>query len=83
MPNVFTPNDDGINDNFEIEGLEQFDRVELLIFNRWGNEVYRSTNYQNNWNGQNLLEGVYYYQMTTDKGGNRQYQEGWVLLKRN
>lgn len=83
VPNVFTPNGDGINDNFEIEGLEQFDRVELLVFNRWGNEVYRSTNYQNNWNGQNLLEGVYYYRLTTYQGGNRQHQEGWVLLKRN
>src|SRR5690606_17644868 len=47
IPNVFTPNGDGRNDRFEIEGTEGFDRIELTVVNRWGNEVYRSTDYGN------------------------------------
>lgn len=83
IPNVFTPDGDGINDFFEIVGLNSFDRVEVLITNRWGNEVYRNDNYKNNWSGQNLHEGVYYYQVTTHKAGQQKQYVSWVLLKRN
>src|SRR5690606_7148196 len=61
IPNVFTPNGDGRNDRFEIIGSEGFDRIEVTVINRWGNEVYRSDNYQNDWSGQGLTEGTYYY----------------------
>src|SRR5690606_9041248 len=47
IPNVFTPNGDGRNDVFEIVGIEGFDRVEITVVNRWGNEVYRNNNYKN------------------------------------
>lgn len=83
IPNVFTPNGDGINDYFEIEGLEQFDRVEVLIFNRWGNEVYRHDNYDNSWQGIDLNEGTYYYRIVTHQRGEQNRYESWVLLKRN
>ncbi|WP_188504108.1 DUF7507 domain-containing protein, partial [Parapedobacter pyrenivorans] len=82
IPNVFTPNGDGRNDVFEIVGIEGFDRIELTIVNRWGNEVYRNTNYQNNWNGQGLNEGTYYYMITTHVGAVRESHKGWVLIKR-
>src|SRR5690606_40339000 len=61
IPNVFTPNGDGVNDYFEIRGLGMFPTHRLTVFNRWGNEVYKSSNYQNDWNGANLSEGTYYY----------------------
>jgi len=83
IPNVFTPDGDGINDFFEIVGIDLFDRVEILITNRWGNEVYRNDNYRNQWAGHNLNEGVYYYQITTHKGSQRNQYVSWVLLKRN
>lgn len=83
IPNVFTPNGDGINDNFEIIGIGQFDRVEILVFNRWGNEVYRNSNYKNNWNGLNLNIGTYYYIINTYKGSSKKEYTGWVLLKRD
>lgn len=83
IPNVFTPNGDGINDFFVIEGLDCLDRVEVLIFNRWGNEVYRNDNYRNDWAGLNLNEGVYYYLITSHKGSVRTPHKGWVVLKRN
>ena len=82
IPNVFTPNGDGRNDVFEIVGIESFDRVEITIVNRWGNEVYRNSNYRNNWDGQGLNEGTFYYVIITHDGGRQERHAGWVLLKR-
>ena len=45
IPEAFSPNGDGINDKFEIKGLAKYKTVEIEIFNRWGNVVYRSANY--------------------------------------
>jgi gliding motility-associated-like protein len=50
IPNVFTPNDDGVNDFFRIEG-ENLGLYEMIIFNRWGDEIYRSNNINRGWNG--------------------------------
>lgn len=67
IPNVFTPNGDLINDCFEIEGLEKFSSCfSIQIFNRWGNEVYKSNNASHCWKGKNLNDenlaaGVYFY----------------------
>lgn len=83
IPNIFTPNGDGKNDVFEIKGLESYPGSSLLIFNRWGNEVYSSTNYQNNWDGSNLAEGTYYYLLTAkDHTGKVTTYKGWVFIKR-
>lgn len=57
IPEAFSPNGDGINDEFEIKGLAKYKTVEITIFNRWGNVVYQSNNYGNGpgkegfWNG--------------------------------
>ncbi|SFS95396.1 DUF7507 domain-containing protein, partial [Sphingobacterium wenxiniae] len=82
IPNVFTPNGDGTNDTFEIVGIEGFDRIEVLIINRWGNEVYRNGNYRNEWNGANLNEGTYYYIITTHQNGRKDVLKGDVLIKK-
>ena len=71
FPNVITPNADGINDFFKIDNLPQ--NTEVVILNRWGNVVFSSENYQNNWdgnsqNGQELTDGVYTYKFTTETG---------------
>lgn len=50
IPNVFTPNDDGVNDFFRIEGQYLGD-YEMIIFNRWGDEIYRSNDSNRGWNG--------------------------------
>ena len=64
IPNVFSPNGDGFNDRFVIQGIYSGSR--LTIFNRWGSEVYNSRFYGNDWNGTTekdaeLAPGVYYY----------------------
>lgn len=83
IPNVFTPNGDGINDRFEIRGLERFPENRLLVFNRWGNEVFKTSPYRNDWDGANLSEGTYYYifelQLHT---GHWQMFKGFVTVMR-
>ncbi len=64
VPNVITPNNDGYNDFFVIKGLEDYPNTLVQIFNRWGKKVYESSNYQNNWNGENNNDGVYFYVIT-------------------
>ena len=61
IPNVITPNDDPKNQYFMVE--TGFLGSYLAIYNRWGKEVYRNDNYQNNWDGKELDTGVYYYLM--------------------
>ena len=56
--NTFTPNNDGVNDTFVIEGLESKPNT-LHIYNRWGAKVYSAKNYQNDWNGK-ATEGIVY-----------------------
>jgi gliding motility-associated-like protein len=68
FPNVISANNDGINDLFEIDNLPE--NTEVIILNRWGNIVFSSTNYQNNWDGKDnsgraLVDGVYTYTFTT------------------
>ena len=68
FPNVFTPNEDGNNDSFEIPCLEEFKINKLQIFNRWGDVVHEKANYQNDWKGtyknNPLPAGTYYYLLT-------------------
>lgn len=69
VPNVMTPNGDGTNDALIITNLEDFDRVELKIFNRWGALIYENSAYQNDWKGidkggNTLNDGTYFYLVT-------------------
>ena len=82
LPNVFTPNGDGKNDSFVIEGRDNYDSADLTIFNRWGNEVYRNKNYQDTWVGEGLNAGTYYYIVKLTKGKTEDVRKGWVLIKR-
>jgi gliding motility-associated-like protein len=61
VPNVFTPNGDGFNDLFAIKDLEYYMSNEIAIFNRYGKKVYSRNNYQGDWDGGNLRDGVYFY----------------------
>jgi gliding motility-associated-like protein/uncharacterized repeat protein (TIGR01451 family) len=81
-PNVITPNGDGKNDVFHIDGLELNPVNTLSIFNRWGNEVYRSNGpYKNDWNGNGLNEGTYYYLLKIKvKDGSERNTTGWITL---
>ena len=63
---VITPNNDGLNDYLVFPGIENIRGCEILIYNRWGKEVYRNDNYRNDWDGRDhrdreLIPDTYYY----------------------
>lgn len=82
IPNTITPNGDGKNEYFVITGLDKFPGSELFIYNRWQNEVYHHLNYQNNWDGQGLNPGTYYYLLKLKTSGGVKVYTGWVLLEK-
>ncbi|MBR9776502.1 MAG: DUF11 domain-containing protein [Cytophagales bacterium] len=81
IPNVFKPDGDGKNETFVIRAAHRFERLELVIFNRWGDIVYSSKDYQNNWYAEGLLPGTYYYQVKgVDFDKKEKQYKGWVQV---
>ncbi len=74
IPNLVTPNMDGKNDYFEITALPALHHLEL--YNRWGQRIFESSAYKNDWQTQD--DGVYYYLLILE---NSQYK-GWVQVVR-
>jgi gliding motility-associated-like protein len=60
IPNVFTPGSDTINNVLKVT-CTQTNSIQLSVFNRWGNKIFESSNYQNNWDASTVDAGVYYY----------------------
>ncbi|MDX5419361.1 MAG: DUF11 domain-containing protein [Hymenobacteraceae bacterium] len=63
FPKAFSPNGDGKNDNWSVKNLEKFPDNEMVIFNRWGSEVYKQKNYKNDWAAKGLEQGTYFYKV--------------------
>src|SRR5690606_38927569 len=61
LPNVFTPNGDGINDEYRIDSTKHVSLFQIV--NRWGNVVYSWNSGGVNWSGIDATEGVYFYQI--------------------
>jgi gliding motility-associated-like protein len=66
IPNAFSPNGDGLNDVWQLKGIQQYPNAILYVFNRWGNVVYTSSpGYPAPWdgtrNGYPMAVGTYYY----------------------
>jgi gliding motility-associated-like protein/uncharacterized repeat protein (TIGR01451 family) len=83
IPNVFTPNNDGFNDFMEIKGIEFFPNNRLLVINRWGVQVYKADNYQNDWNGSGLNEGVYFYTFSWKENIINKEVTGYITIIRD
>ncbi|EOR94991.1 hypothetical protein ADIARSV_1862 [Arcticibacter svalbardensis MN12-7] len=87
IPGGFSPNNDGINDNLIIQNALG-KKVDIEIFNRWGNRVFRSKEYQNTWNGkctegihmgEDVPVGTYYYIVVLD---NKEKKAGYLTINR-
>lgn len=77
VPNVITPNGDEHNEYFIISGAAE--NISLFIYNRWGRLVFYSPEYKNNWNGEGLHKGTYYYKVAPQSSCS-QPQKGWLMI---
>jgi gliding motility-associated-like protein len=72
VPNAFSPNGDGINDNWDIKYLESYPGATIDVYNRYGQAVFKSLGYDKAWNGQYngspLPIGTYYYIINPKNG---------------
>ena len=91
IPNAFSPDGDGVNDTWVIEGLEYYTKHHIRIYNRWEAKIFESINYQNDWGGlqthgttlgndKNLPEGTYFY--IIELGEKKKPIKGFVFIKR-
>lgn len=76
--NVITPNGDGYNDFWMVDGISNYPASEVKVFDKWGDEVYSVTGYTNNWNGDKVPDGTYYYLIKYDD----KMLKGSLLIKR-
>lgn len=80
----FSPNGDGVNDNFTILGVQNFPNNSILIFNKWGEKIFQQKGYENNWGGEKdhgdslpAEESLYYYVFEDGEG---QSYSGYVKI---
>jgi gliding motility-associated-like protein len=87
---VITPNGDGTNDVWVIEGIQNYPENAVQIFDKWGTLLYEKTNYDNAWGGKSnkgelLPDGTYYYLVklnAKNAGGGKNVFTGSLLIKR-
>jgi gliding motility-associated-like protein len=84
IPSAFTPNGDGINDEFLIPlSARNLELYELKIYNRWGIEVFSSQNYLESWSGKNNTTDTYSYKLLVKyKNNTAEYLSGTIDLIR-
>ena len=90
VPEGFSPNGDGVNDNYVVRGLQIFPWNKFTVFNRWGNLVFKAEPYRNDWDGTSsfglniggdkLPTGVYFYIL--DLGDGTRPSKGYIYLNR-
>ncbi|MEQ9305443.1 MAG: Ig-like domain-containing protein, partial [Marinoscillum sp.] len=90
VTNTVTPNGDGYNDYLKILGLDEFESNEIVVYNRWGNIVFKVTDYVSNPTsidsftgssnlrsaGKNLPDGTYFFVLKLVKDGKERVQKG-------
>lgn len=81
VPNVFSPNGDGHNDALVFEGAQYYPNTSVSVFNRWGQEVFTSSNYKNTWkpSKSDVPEGTYFYILKLSTG--KEYTGNVTLLR--
>jgi gliding motility-associated-like protein len=78
IPNIITPNQDGLNDDFKIANFG--DQWSVKIYNRWGKLVFSDDTYHRGWSAEDVESGVYFYYIT-DTFYNKEYK-GWLQVSK-
>lgn len=81
VPNVFTPNGDGMNDNLVFTNLEFFPNNKITIFNRWGRKIFEQNSYKNNWDGEDYNDGTYFFILELNNKENTVHKGTITLLR--
>ena len=86
IPNVFTPNGDGQNDLFLVEG-DSISSLSVIIYNRWGTTLHKSSLIREGWDGRTrageiAVQGTYFYIITVEQNGVFETYKGTVTLLR-
>jgi gliding motility-associated-like protein len=82
VPNVITPNGDDVNDKVKIKFLYLYPGSRFTVFNRWGQTVFHSDDYQNDWDAPGLEAGNYYYLLKVNDDGNDVSYSGTIRVIR-
>ncbi len=77
--NVVTPNEDGKNDVFIVDGIEEGD-WQLEVYNRWGQRIYYDKHYANTWNPSALSAGTYFFSLTESQEASCNQFTNWVQI---
>lgn len=80
IPNVFTPNGDGVNDEYRIDSTDNISLFQIV--NRWGNVIYSWNSETLNWDGRDVSEGVYFYRIQYVSCGEEFTKTGHITLLR-
>src|SRR5690606_8414767 len=89
VPDAFSPNGDGVNDTYVIQGLDYYPGNTFQVVNRWGSKVYERSPYRNTWDGTSegsanmgteLPESTYYFIL--DPGNDLEVITGYIYLRR-
>ncbi len=84
IPNIFTPNNDGVNDLFEFE-VKNIPLLECSVYNRWGNLLFRTANTAPEWdgkvNGEAVSNGVYVYELNFECHNKTMHLNGFVHVE--
>lgn len=84
VPNTFTPNNDGVNDGWNIRYLDSYPQASVEVFNRYGNKIFISLGYNQPWDGKfnniDLPVGTYYY-IINPKSGRKTISGAVTILR--
>lgn len=92
IPDLVTPDGDYLNDTWTIPGLENFPGVSVEIYNRWGNLIFKTDSYQNDWNGEvnhgatigsggKVPTGTYFYILVLNDPENTPPYKGYIEVQ--
>ncbi len=81
IPNFISPNNDGINDYFNIHNIESYPDNELVIFDSRKRIVYQARSYNNEWDANNIPQGTYFYKLLIKEGQNQKILQGVITIK--
>lgn len=86
IENHFTPNGDGYNDTWTISNTQYYPNFEVIVFNKWGQQIHSQSGdykaWDGTWNGVNVPDGTYYYVFYFDKGNKTKLLKGDVTVLR-